>query len=95
MKQKEFVMPVYRAPDFTEERFANAPDAAFAVCDMDGVAPDGYPVPKRRSVSNGKSLKAFALSGFSFFAAIRKEGRHAEAGKRLRSRRLVPASSTK
>lgn len=35
-------MPVYRAPDFTEERFANAPDAAFAVCDMDGVAPDGY-----------------------------------------------------
>ena len=42
MKQKEFVMPVYRAPDFTEERFANAPDAAFAVCDMDGGAPDGY-----------------------------------------------------
>ena len=35
-------MPVYRAPDFTEERFAKAPDAAFAVCDMDGVAPDGY-----------------------------------------------------
>lgn len=42
MKQKEFVMPVYRAPDFSEERFRSAPDAAFAVCDMDGVAPDGY-----------------------------------------------------
>ncbi len=37
-----FSMPVYHAPDFTADRFANAPDAAVAPAPMDGVAPDNY-----------------------------------------------------
>ena len=37
-----FVFPQYHAPDFTEERFVNAPNAAWASCEADGVAPEGY-----------------------------------------------------
>ena len=37
-----FTMPKYRAPDFADSRFANAPDVKTAACDMDGVAPGGY-----------------------------------------------------
>ena len=37
-----FELPRYHAPDFTAERLKNAPDARFAVCEKDGVAPDGY-----------------------------------------------------
>lgn len=38
----KFEMPVYHAPDFSEERFAKAPDVRTAVCERDGVAPVGY-----------------------------------------------------
>lgn len=38
----KFTMPVYHAPDFTEKRFANAPDAAIAICAQDGVVPEMY-----------------------------------------------------
>lgn len=38
----KFVMPEYHAPDFTEKRFTEAPDVKIAVCDMDGVVPEGY-----------------------------------------------------
>ena len=37
-----FEMPRYKAPDFTQERFANAPNVQTAVADMDGVAPEYY-----------------------------------------------------
>ena len=37
-----FQFPVYHAPDFTEERFRQSPDAAWALCERDGVAPEGY-----------------------------------------------------
>lgn len=38
----EFKLPVYTPPDFDMPALANAPDAVFAVADMDGVAPEGY-----------------------------------------------------
>ncbi len=37
-----FDMPVYCPPDFTLPQFVNAPDAAWAPAEMDGVAPDNY-----------------------------------------------------
>ena len=37
-----FVLPVYRAPDFTQERFCSAPDAVFQPAPRDGVAPENY-----------------------------------------------------
>lgn len=37
-----FEMPLYKHPDFTEERFVNAPDAALGVSEADGVAPGYY-----------------------------------------------------
>ena len=37
-----FVFPSYRAPDFSEPRFENAPDAAWAAVERDGVAPEGF-----------------------------------------------------
>ena len=37
-----FVYPTYRAPDFSEPRLQNAPDAAWAVVERDGVAPEGF-----------------------------------------------------
>lgn len=41
MKMK-FEMPKYTHPDFTEEKFMNAPDAAYEAADKDGVAPKNY-----------------------------------------------------
>ena len=38
----DFHMPEYHMPDFTEERFINAPDVKTAVCDMNGVVPEYY-----------------------------------------------------
>ncbi len=37
-----FEFPKYHAPDFTEEKFRNAPDAKWAAVELDGVAPEGY-----------------------------------------------------
>lgn len=37
-----FVFPTYRAPDFSAPRLQNAPDAAWAVVERDGVAPEGF-----------------------------------------------------
>ncbi|MBO4289136.1 MAG: hypothetical protein J5865_03435 [Lachnospiraceae bacterium] len=37
-----FEMPKYKAPDFSAERFVNAPDAKTEIADMDGVAPEYY-----------------------------------------------------
>ena len=37
-----FALRPYRAPDFSEPRFADAPDARFVETDRDGVAPDHY-----------------------------------------------------
>ena len=37
-----FVMPKYRHPDFNRPELKNAPDAVFAVAEMDGVAPENY-----------------------------------------------------
>lgn len=37
-----FEFPKYHAPDFTQEKFRSAPDAAWAVVERDGVAPEGY-----------------------------------------------------
>ena len=37
-----FTFPAYHAPDFTGERFVNAPNVAWALCEADGVAPEGY-----------------------------------------------------
>ena len=37
-----FELPVYTAPDFTQERFTLAPDARTARCARDGIAPEYY-----------------------------------------------------
>ena len=37
-----FELHRYTAPDFTQPQFAQAPDAAWVIADMDGVAPDNY-----------------------------------------------------
>lgn len=37
-----FEFPTYLAPDFQEERFRSAPDAALAAVEADGIAPEGY-----------------------------------------------------
>lgn len=37
-----FEIPKYTAPDFTQEKFVNAPNAKWAVSEKDGVAPEGY-----------------------------------------------------
>lgn len=37
-----FQLKPYHAPDFTEERFAGAPDVRLVPCEKDGVAPHGY-----------------------------------------------------
>ncbi len=37
-----FKIPAYRHPDFEKLGLTNAPDAAFAIAEMDGVAPEGY-----------------------------------------------------
>lgn len=37
-----FQLPKYQAPDFTQEKFINAPDATIIEVTKDGVAPNGY-----------------------------------------------------
>lgn len=37
-----FHLPEYREPDFTQERFVNAPDAAWEKVTIKGVAPENY-----------------------------------------------------
>lgn len=37
-----FTMPKYTHPDFTQERFVNAPDVIFEAVEQDGVAPKNY-----------------------------------------------------
>ena len=37
-----FHMPEYRGPDFTQEKFINAPDAAWETVTIPGVAPENY-----------------------------------------------------
>ena len=37
-----FHLPQYREPDFTQEKFVNAPDAAWEVVSLDGVAPENF-----------------------------------------------------
>ena len=37
-----FVFPAYHAPDFSSPQLKNAPDAAWASVERDGVAPEGF-----------------------------------------------------
>ena len=37
-----FELRKYTAPDFSEERFVNAPDARFVEAEKDGVAPENF-----------------------------------------------------
>ena len=37
-----FSYPIYRAPDFSDAHLASAPDAAWAVVEHDGIAPEGF-----------------------------------------------------
>ena len=37
-----FTLPQYRAPDFTQAKFAAAPEAKIGICGQDGVAPDHF-----------------------------------------------------
>ena len=37
-----FHLPEYREPDFTQERFVKAPDAAWEKVTIKGVAPENY-----------------------------------------------------
>ena len=37
-----FEMPRYKAPDFGLDIFRNAPDAAMAPAERDGIVPEGY-----------------------------------------------------
>lgn len=36
------IIPKYNAPDFSEEKFINAPNVCYAEAELDGVAPEGY-----------------------------------------------------
>ena len=38
----KFIMPEYKAPDFTRTELASAPDCRLEAADMDGVAPEYY-----------------------------------------------------
>ena len=38
----DFEIPTYYAPDFTQDKFRNAPDVRWAAAPMDGVAPEYY-----------------------------------------------------
>ena len=38
----EFTLPVYDAPDFTEEQFAASPNVTTAIVQADGVAPEQF-----------------------------------------------------
>ena len=42
MINEMFNMPEYREPDFTQEKFMNAPDAAWEKVTIKGVAPENY-----------------------------------------------------
>lgn len=37
-----FTLPKYNPPDFSREKFRNAPDCKMEICKKDGVAPDNY-----------------------------------------------------
>ena len=37
-----FILPKYHEPDFSEERFLNAPDAKFIICKKDGTLPEHF-----------------------------------------------------
>ena len=37
-----FILPEYRAPDFSQARFQTVPDAILRPAPRDGVAPEGY-----------------------------------------------------
>ena len=37
-----FQLPKYREPDFTQEKFVNAPDAAWEEVTIQGVAPEKF-----------------------------------------------------
>ena len=37
-----FELPRYYHPDFTKEKFVNAPDVVYAIAEQDGVAPKNY-----------------------------------------------------
>ena len=37
-----FHLPEYREPDFTQDKFVNAPDAAWEAVTIKGVAPENY-----------------------------------------------------
>ena len=37
-----FRMPVYREPDFAQDKFSQSPDAAWETVTADGVAPENY-----------------------------------------------------
>lgn len=41
-RKMSFVMPEYHHPDFSEERFATAPDVKYEAAEKDGVAPNYY-----------------------------------------------------
>ena len=38
----DFSLPVYEAPDFTEERFVSAPNVSTAIVQGDGIAPEQF-----------------------------------------------------
>lgn len=38
----KFVLPTYYPPDFSEERFVNAPNAKLVEVEKDGISPEGY-----------------------------------------------------
>ena len=36
------IIPTYYPPNFSEDKFKNAPNASYVAVDMDGVAPDNF-----------------------------------------------------
>ena len=61
-----FQIPTYHGPDFTQQKFKEAPDVKIAVADMDGVAPDYY-----HSTSMSVSYTHLSTSYPSLSATIR------------------------
>ena len=57
-RDRMFQMPEYRAPDFKEKKFMDAPDAVWEEVKTAGVAPEGY-----HSTSCIRNITRFMESG--------------------------------
>ena len=61
-----FDLPKYREPDFSQEKFKNAPDASWEEVTIKGVAPEKTSSDTRRQ----RNFCASAITNFNILVAI-------------------------